>query len=120
MKYSILYFFFLSFLGCSSEHINKQRYNVIVGETIEIFYGENSCCGRCWNDMELNHLEFVEEKTIEFDENCAGCTNTYSRSYQAVSAGVDTIKTQSYAMSDWCNLDSGDIEIFLVTIKESL
>ena len=120
MKYSILYFFLLSLLGCSSEYINKQEYNVVVGETIEIFYGDNSCCGRCWNDSELDHLAFLENKKIEFDEDCTGCTNTYSKSYKAVSEGVDTLKTKSYAMSDSCNLDSGDVDIFVVKIKKSL
>ncbi len=120
MKYSIVYLLILSLLGCSSEHINKEKYNVQVGETIEIFYGENSCCARCWNDVELNHLEFVELKTIEFDERCAGCSNLYSKSYLAVSAGVDTIKTKSYAITDSCNLDSDGTENFLVTIKNKL
>ena len=120
MKYSVLCFFFLLFLGCSSERINQEKYDVIVGERIDIFYGENSCCGRCWNDTELTHLKFVEVKTIEIEKDCAGCTSTYAKSYEAISAGIDTIKTQSYAMSASCRLDSGDIEIFLVSIKKSL
>ena len=91
MKFSVSCFVLLSLLGCSSEHINKEVYDVQVGETIEIYYGANSCCDRCWNDMDLNHLDFVEVNTIEFDEDCAGCTNTYSKVYKAVSIGADTI-----------------------------
>lgn len=120
MKQLIPIFFLLSILGCSNEHINKVSYNVVVGETVEIFFGENSCCGRCWNGTEIKHLEFVEEKSIEYDEDCAGCTNTYSRIYRAMSPGIDTIKTYSFAMSDSCNLESEDTDMFLVTIKNEL
>ncbi len=120
MKYSIIYSIILLLLGCSTEHINKERYDVLVGETIEIYYGENSCCGRCWNNIELNHLDFIKVNKIEFDEDCAGCTNTFSIVYKATSVGVDTVKTQSYAMSDSCNLNSDEIDVFFVTIKKRL
>lgn len=109
--------FIITFIshGCSS-YENKKEYNLKVGEKFEIYYTSNSCCGRCWNLEQVDNIEIIENRTIHTTET-PGATSKYAKVFRTVKAGIDTIKTSQYAMSDSCNLNSGKSNVYVINIS---
>lgn len=103
--------------SCDHDYSNKKNYNLEVGEEFEIYYTSNSCCGRCWNIEMLGNIEFVNERTIE-ETDTPGATNEYAVLFKAVKAGVDTLKTHYYAMSDSCNLSSEESNFYVINVSK--
>jgi predicted secreted protein len=103
--------------SCETDYINKKNYHLKVGEKFEIYYTSNSCCGRCWNIETVENIEFIKNRTIEESDN-PGATNDYAILFQAVKEGVDTLKTHHYAMSDSCNLNSQESDIYLIQVSK--
>ena len=104
--------------GCTN-HENKDKYEVNVGETVEIYYSTNSCCYYCLSNIqELNHVDLLETKTIDTDpEDCAGCNYTYAFVFKAESVGIDTVELKSLTASMDCDSNNVMPEKYIIEIK---
>lgn len=119
----ILGFFFMIF-SCTEaknpdDYKNKEVYNVEVNDVVEIYYTTNSCCGYCSpNKDNLNHLEYIGEKTIiPYPDDCDGCNRTQALQFKAKSKGTDTILGCVHARSMDCSDTLNDLKSFIVHVK---
>ena len=94
----IILLILLFYYGCNIfdnnyNYDNKYKYEINVGETVQIYYSTNSCCYYCiTNKHELNHVDILETKTIDTGpEDCAGCNYMYALVFKAESVGIDTV-----------------------------
>ena len=102
--------------GCNNY---EDKYEITVGETVEIYYSTNSCCYYCLsNEKDLKHVKLLETKTIDSSpEDCAGCNYTAAFVFKAESVGIDTIELK--LMGGTMDCDSNDVkpEKYIVDIK---
>ena len=110
--------FSLCFYGCGS-HKNKDKYEIKVGETVEIYYSTNSCCSYCVsNEKSLKHVKLMGKKTIDNGpKDCAGCNYTAAFIFKGKSVGIDTLELKLLVASMDC--DSNDVkpEKYIIEIK---
>jgi hypothetical protein len=123
MKFFILIGFVqLLFLntGCKENFINKNRYDLTIGESVEIYYSTNSCCYYCiLKKDKLKSIRLVERKIVDKGpDDCEGCNYTGAFVFKAVSVGVDTIILNYTTATGNCKDSAdGDQEIFIVKVQ---
>ena len=108
----------LFFYGCSS-YENKDKYEIKVGETVEIYYSTNSCCYYCiTNEESLNHVKLIERKTIDNGpEDCEGCSYTAAFIFKAESVGIDTVELKLLGATMDCDSNEIKPEKYIIEIK---
>ena len=108
----------LIFYGCNS-YKNKDRYEIKVGETVEIYYSTNSCCYYCLsNEKDLNHIKLIERITIgNGPEDCAGCNHTSAFVFKAESPGIDTVELKLLRATVNCDSNNVEAEKYVIEIK---
>lgn len=116
-------------VGCNGRHTfdddNSPSHQIKVGETVDIYVKENSCCTHCWvNEKEavaLKHIETVEVQPAP--RECDGCNSTYAWRFEGIAEGTDTIKIAKICASEDCsdyrekNTDSID-EVYTITVNQ--
>ena len=110
----------LFIISCTKKtYENKSSYELKVNETVEIYYSTNSCCYYCFaEEQNLNHLEFVEEKTIDRGpKNCDGCNYIAAYVFRAITPGIDTVKLKHATASEPCRDAEIPAEEFIIVIK---
>ncbi len=123
MKYIFILMFvsaFLSTLCCTQKtYENKPFYKLKVNETVEIYYSTNSCCYYCFaEDQNLNHIEFLEDKTIDSGpKDCAGCNFVAAFVFRAKSPGIDTVKLLHSVASKPCEEAEGPPEEYIIQVE---
>lgn len=73
---------------------NKPEYTLSVGDTLNLYFNENSCCNYCLpNQDKLKHLIYFDTKVVvpPAKKECEGCSITVSKMFIATSPGIDTI-----------------------------
>ncbi len=107
-------------LACNSRNQfnNKEYYEITRGDTLEIYFSNNSCCYYCLANKEtLNHISFINIKTIkEVSKNCDGCNSQSAFIFKAISSGTDTIFLKSPTVMLPCD-SSKQIERYIVLVK---
>lgn len=106
--------------GCSTDYTNQKYYSIKVGEEIEVYIRNNSCCGVCKTEnSELKFVEHVVERVVEnADSECAGCSSYSGIIYRGIKPGTDTLRIHSYSMSDSCDLQSKFAELIIIEVAE--
>lgn len=96
-------------LACKELPKNKDKYQVKIGEKVDIFYSTNSCCYYCVsNSVDLKHVKFLENNTIDSGpKDCDGCHFTAAFEFVAISAGRDTICLKHQSGSQNCSDSAG-------------
>lgn len=73
---------------------NKPNYTLNVGDTLNLYFNENTCCNHCLpNQDQLKHLSYFDTKVVvpPAKKECEGCSITVSKMFIATSPGIDTI-----------------------------
>lgn len=73
---------------------NKANYTLYVGDTLNLYFNENSCYNYCLpNQDQLKHLSYFDTKVVvpPAKKECEGCSITVSKMFIATSPGIDTI-----------------------------
>jgi hypothetical protein len=73
---------------------NKANYTLNVGDTLNLYFDENTCCNYCLpNQDKLKHLSYFDTKVVvpPAKKECEGCSITVSKMFIATSPGIDTI-----------------------------
>ena len=98
---------------------NQAYYELEVGDLVEIYYSTNSCCYYCFSKQQnLEHLEFIEQKTVDSGPpGCAGCNYTSAYVFMAKSVGVDTIKLDMATGGEECGDRPTPLESYVVEIR---
>lgn len=110
--------------NCKADYKNKPIYSVKVGETVDLYISENSCCINCWiNDTSAKSIKFLNKKIMKSaDKNCEGCTSHFAWVFKGIKSGTDTIAIATIPGGHKCNdflKDSlGTIETFIVKVTE--
>lgn len=87
----------------SKKYTNKEKYIIDKGEIVDIYYSTNSCCYTCVaNKNDLKHIEIVQQKTIDKEEDCAGCDVLSAFVFKATKIGIDTILMRTPTASQDC------------------
>ena len=103
------------------DYSNQSVYNVSVGDTVQIYFENNSCCYICVpNQGDYKHLLYVGEKTVKTpgDELCMGCSSTFAELFIAKSVGTDTVKIGIYEPVNPCEEGRGKLDLFVVNVVE--
>jgi len=86
---------------------NKPLYNLNVGDTLNLFFNENTFSNYCLpNQNQLKHLSYFDKKVVvpPAKKECEGCTITVSKMFIATSPGIDTILYKSLKpMQNYCS-----------------
>ena len=108
----------LSFNACEN-HENKERYEISIGDQVEIYYSTNSCCYYCIaNEQDLKHIAFVNKKMIDSGpKDCDGCNYKSAFIFEGKSLGIDTVKLRLSLAAEACNENNIHEEIYVVEIK---
>jgi hypothetical protein len=123
----ILSFLFLAaILFSSCKNYTNEPYNEIkVGETFELYIGENSCCSNCWiNKSDIQATQFIGEALVDpGPSDCDGCTAYVAWTFKGIKAGTDTIKIVRTAPPLRCDLYQPDSlygwpEMFIIKVVE--
>lgn len=117
----ILLTFVILMFGCSTDYSNQKYYTIKVGEEIEIYTRNNTCCGTCKTEnSELKFIEHVVERGVgNSDSECEGCTSYTGIIYRGIKPGTDTLRIHSYSMSDSCDLSSEYAELIIINVAEN-
>lgn len=101
------------------DYKNREKYSVIIGDTIEIYYTTNSCCLYCQpNAEQLNHLKYAGKRImIREPKGCEGCNHTAALLFVAKSEGVDTIYGGIITPTAKCNDSLKALNRFIVEIR---
>ena len=81
------------------DYSNKTIYKVKRGETFKIYYTHYDSFCSCWiNENEVKSIRLNYSETYERDEAnpCIGCDYKVGMVFQAIKAGIDTIKFSNY------------------------
>jgi hypothetical protein len=73
---------------------NKANYTLNVGDTLNLYFNENTCFNYCLpNQDKLKHLSYFDKKVVvpPSKKECEGCSITVSKMFIATSPGIDTI-----------------------------
>ncbi len=105
------------------DYANQETYNVSVGDTVQIYFENNSCCYICVpNQDKYSHLLYVGEKMVKADNNddglCVGCSSTFAQLFVAKSVGTDTVKIGIYLPANPCEEGRGNLTSFTVNVVE--
>ena len=98
------------------DYQNKRNYSIEKDGGFELYFSENSCCGRCWNLEELKYISMEGVRTVKANYTDGG-SSTYAYVFKGHTKGTDTLRTDYYAMSDSCKLKSKRAEYFVVTVN---
>ena len=85
---------------------NKPLYNLNVGDTLNLFFNENTFSNYCLpNQNQLKHLSYFDKKVVvpPAKKECEGCTITVSKMFIASSPGIDTILYKSLKPMQNCS-----------------
>ena len=85
---------------------NKPLYNLNVGDTLNLFFNENTFSNYCLpNQNQLKHLSYFDKKVVvpPAKKECEGCTITVSKMFIATSPGIDTILYKSLKPMQNCS-----------------
>ena len=85
---------------------NKPLYNLNVGDTLNLFFNENTFSNYCLpNQNQLKHLSYFDKKVAvpPAKKECEGCTITVSKMFIATSPGIDTILYKSLKPMQNCS-----------------
>ena len=85
---------------------NKPLYNLNVGDTLNLFFNENTFSNYCLpNQNQLKHLSYFDKKVAvpPAKKECEGCTITVSKMFIATSPGIDTIFFKSLKPMQNCS-----------------
>lgn len=107
--------------ACSSPtYDNQAKYELAVGEKLDIYFSTNSCCQYCFAAAQnLRHIEFLEEKTLDSGpRDCAGCNFVAAYVFRAISPGIDTVQLNHSVASESCPEAEGPPEMYIVVVKE--
>lgn len=114
----------LSFNSCKRDFSNKKLYEIQVGQTFDLYIGENSCCINCWlNENSLKSIKLIEQKLIDpADKDCDGCTSYSAWTFKGTKLGNDTIKiarlTGGMSCIEYKDSSNFEKDIFIVTVKK--
>lgn len=108
----------LSLASCN-RYVNKDKYQISVGEELDLYYSTNSCCYYCLsNEVELKHLKLIGRNTIdEGPEDCEGCNYIAAFTLQGKSVGIDTVELKLLTATMTCDEDEGQIEKYIIEVK---
>jgi ribosomal protein S16 len=85
---------------------NKPLYNLNVGDTLNLFFNENTFSNYCLpNQNQLKHLRYFDKKVVvpPSKKECEGCSITVSKMFIATSTGIDTILYKSLKPMQNCS-----------------
>ena len=85
---------------------NKPLYNLNVGDTLNLFFNENTFSNYFLpNQNQLKHLSYFDKKVAvpPAKKECEGCTITVSKMFIATSPGIDTILYKSLKPMQNCS-----------------
>ncbi len=85
---------------------NKPLYNLNVGDTLNLFFNENTFSNYCLpNQNQLKHLSYFDKKVVvpPSKKECEECTITVSKMFIATSPGIDTILYKSLKPMQNCS-----------------
>jgi len=85
---------------------NKPEYTLNVGDTLNLYFNENTCCNYCLpNQDKLKHLNYFDTKVVvpPAKKECEGCSITVSKMFIATSPGIDTIFFKSLKPMQNCS-----------------
>lgn len=85
---------------------NKANYTLNVGDTLNLYFNENTCCNHCLpNQDKLKHLSYFDTKVVvpPTKKYCDGCSITVSKMFIATSPGIDTILFASLKPMENCS-----------------
>ena len=118
MKFVVILCLGLIFISCNS-YTNKEKYELKVGETVEIYAATNSCCFYCLiNETRYKHLKFVEKKTVDKgNENMEGNTVTTAYVFRAESIGKDTVVLKLLSAVEKCDSNDATPEMYMIEVK---
>lgn len=102
--------------SCEENYTNTKHYTIEKEATFELYFSENSCCGRCWNLDELKHISLEGVRTVKANYTDGG-SSTYAYVFKAHTKGIDTLWTDYYAMSDSCDIKGKRAVYFVVTVN---
>jgi|SRR6478735_4430284 len=111
-------FLSISLFSCNS-YKNKEKYEVKVGETVEIYSATNSCCFYCHVSKDrYKHLKFIQSKTVDKGSaNMEGNTVTTAWVFKAESIGKDTVVLRHLYAADECDSSDDTPEMYIVEVK---
>jgi|GEM_PF-2522432 len=120
----ILLISIIIFCSCNNKldpnnFINKDFYEVKVGETINIYYSTNSCCYYCiLNLSEISNVSFIKDTLIiNSEEDCQGCNELRAFEFKATKLGLDTIKLNSSTASQDCYSKPSKPMTYIIKVK---
>jgi len=117
-KLTMLNFFALLLTLSSCGYKNKPVYDLVVGESFEIYYSNNSCCYYCNNADELKTCSLVDEEVVvQAPRDVAGGTSTYSLIFMSKTPGTDTIKLTQVSGGDTCNGLMSTTEKYIIHVR---
>lgn len=99
---------------------NKADYTLNVGDTLNLYFNENTCCNYCLpNQDKLKHLSYFDTKVVvpPSIKHCEGCTITVSKMFIATSPGIDTILYASLKPTEKYNKSVPTSIECVVTVK---
>lgn len=113
-----IYLLSLLVFGCTN-YENQPEYEIMVGETIDIYYSTNSCCYYCFeNENSLNHLTVVGRETVDpGPSDCEGCNYTVALTFKATSIGSDTIRLKHLEALQDCS-DDVEPELYIINVSK--
>ena len=108
----------LNLYGCNS-YENKDKYEIKVGQTFEIYYSTNSCCYYCIvNESKLKHLKFIKRRTVDKGpKDCDGCNSTEAFVFRGESLGKEVVEIKRLGATMNCDDKEVNTEKYLVEIK---
>jgi hypothetical protein len=122
MKYAMILGVLMTTLiyGCEEEvYLNQETYDLKVGETVDIYFSLNSCCGMCvGNSDDLQSIEWIDEITVDrAPEDCDGCNTTYAYVFRAIAPGTDTLELRHYVASEYCESPDATVSTFIINVE---
>ena len=124
-KFTLLVLFLLTsslFQSCKNtvDYSNTSFYDLKVGDELNLYFTTNSCCFKCVaNQSRLKYLSLKNEYFVldTEQEKCEGCNRTKAFKFVANSAGIDTIRINSFKANDVCNDSTTNAEEYIIRIQ---
>lgn len=99
---------------------NKPSYTLNVGDTLNLYFNENTSSNYCLpNQNQLKHLNYLDKKVVvpPSKKECEGCTINVSKMFIATSPGTDTILYKSLKPMENCNANVPSTILCVVKVK---
>lgn len=96
--------------GCTSNpkkaasYTNQETYHIQVGQTVDIYIKDNSCCKNCWvNESSAIAVRHTKTEVVEkAPKDCEGCNTTYAWKFEGHTPGTDTIQIARFSAALDC------------------